>query len=214
MMRSKTLFSMTGQMAHALLLALVLWVGLAASSRAEDVSQVATATFAGGCFWCMEPPYDKLDGVIDTRSGFSGGHVVNPSYEQVVRGGTGHLEVVQITYDPNKVTYEQLLDVFWRNIDPFQANGQFCDIADTYRSAIFVHNDEQQRLAEASLAAIQSRFPDQTIDTRILDFDAFYVAEDYHQDYYQKNPTRYNFYRWRCGRDQRLEEIWGDKAGG
>lgn len=207
-------FSITTHRHQALLLALALWWGLAASSWAEEVPQWATATFAGGCFWCMEPPYDKLDGVIDTRSGFSGGHVVNPSYEAVVRGGTGHLEVVQITYDPNKVTYAQLLDVFWRNIDPFQANGQFCDIAETYRSAIFVHDEEQKRLAEASLAKLRSRFPDQVIDTRIMAFETFYAAEDYHQDYYQKNPTRYNFYRWRCGRDQRLEDIWGDEAGG
>ncbi len=214
MMSSRSKSSAPIRLCRPLLLALALWMGFVSSSIAEDEPTLATATFAGGCFWCMEPPYDKLDGVLDTRSGFSGGHVPNPSYEQVVRGGTGHLEVVQVTYDPNKVSYERLLEVFWRNIDPFQSNGQFCDLAETYRSAIFVHDDAQRRLAENSLAEIGARFPGQSIDTRIIEFDAFYAAEDYHQDYYQKNPGRYNFYRWRCGRDQRLEEIWGDEAGG
>lgn len=201
-----------------LLLALSLsgWAQSSSDSSTQQASDsaLATATFAGGCFWCMEPPYDKLTGVISTHSGFSGGEVENPSYQQVVAGGTGHLEVVQITYDPAVVTYEALLDVFWRNIDPFQANGQFCDLGETYRSAIFVKNTAEREAAEQSLAAIQSRFPDQSIDTRILEFDVFYEAEDYHQDYYQKNPRRYGFYRWRCGRDQRLEEIWGSEAGG
>ena len=198
-----------------LLLALVRAEIIMASSSSDAVSHsVARATFAGGCFWCMEPPYDQLAGVIATESGFSGGNVPNPSYEQVVRGGTGHLEVVQITYDPSLISYERLLEVFWRNIDPFQANGQFCDIAPTYRSAIFVHDEQQRLSAESSLAAISERFPDRPIDTRILEFEAFYEAEQYHQDYYQKNPNRYKYYRWRCGRDQRLEEIWGDEAGG
>ena len=201
--------------------ALVVALGIALSPIAEgtdrapkDAETLAQATFAGGCFWCMEPPYDKLDGVIDTRSGFSGGNVPHPSYEQVVRGGTGHLEVVQITYDPKRVSFEQLLRVFWRNIDPFQSNGQFCDLGDTYRSAIFVHDERQKTLAEQSLAQVERDFPNQRIDTRIIPFEAFYPAEDYHQDYYQKNAARYKFYRWRCGRDARLEEIWGDQAGG
>ncbi len=199
-----------------LALSLSVWAQSSSESSTQQAadSTLATATFAGGCFWCMEPPYDKLTGVVSTRSGFSGGEVENPSYQQVVAGGTGHLEVVQITYDPALVSYEALLDVFWRNIDPFQANGQFCDLAETYRSAIFVQNEAEREAAEQSLAEIQSRFPNQTIDTRILEFDAFYEAEDYHQDYYQKNPRRYGFYRWRCGRDQRLEEIWGSEAGG
>lgn len=199
-----------------LALSMSLWAKSSSEASTQGNSEltVATATFAGGCFWCMEPPYDKLTGVIATESGFSGGEVENPSYEQVVAGGTGHLEVVQITYDPALVTYETLLDVFWRNIDPFQANGQFCDLGETYRSAIFVQNAAEREAAERSLAEIQSRFPNQTIDTRILEFDVFYPAEDYHQDYYQKNPRRYGFYRWRCGRDQRLEEIWGGEAGG
>ncbi len=202
-----------------LLLALLLsvWAQSSFSQQPEvgsSETRLAKATFAGGCFWCMEPPYDKLTGVLSTRSGFSGGDVENPSYQQVVAGGTGHIEVVQITYDPELITYQQLLDVFWRNIDPFQANGQFCDIGETYRSAVFTHDATQRGEAQRTLAEVQSRFPNQNIDTRILDFDVFYEAEDYHQDYYQKNPRRYQFYRWRCGRDQRLEEIWGDEAGG
>lgn len=200
-----------------LALSFTTWAQSPSSQQAQEATAeqtLATATFAGGCFWCLEPPYDKLTGVVSTRSGFSGGEVENPSYEQVVSGGTGHLEVVQVTYDPELISYEKLLDVFWRNIDPFQANGQFCDIAETYRSAIFVHDAAQRDQALQSLAAVQSRFGDQTIDTRILDFDVFYEAEEYHQDYYQKNPRRYQFYRWRCGRDQRLEEIWGSEAGG
>ncbi|WP_338063057.1 peptide-methionine (S)-S-oxide reductase MsrA [Wenzhouxiangella limi] len=185
------------------------------SAMAEEPGELARATFAGGCFWCMEPPYDKLDGVIETISGFSGGDVANPSYDAVVRGGTGHLEVVQVVYDPAVVGYDQLLDVFWRNIDPFQADGQFCDRGPMYRSAIFVDDEKQREMAEASLEQVSALgLEDGPIDTRILDFDAFYPAEDYHQDYYLNNPTRYRFYRWRCGRDQRLEELWGNEAGG
>ena len=177
--------------------------------------ELARATFAGGCFWCMEPPYDRLEGVVETISGFSGGHVSNPSYEAVVGGGTGHLEVVQVVYDPAIVNYETLLHVFWRNIDPFQADGQFCDRGSMYRSAILVHDEEQRRLAEASLDNVREKgLSDQPIDTRILDFDVFYPAEDYHQGYYQKNPLRYRYYRWACARDQRLEELWGPEAGG
>ncbi|MFW5815339.1 MAG: peptide-methionine (S)-S-oxide reductase MsrA [Wenzhouxiangella sp.] len=184
-------------------------------ASAETPRDLARATFAGGCFWCMEPPYDKLDGVVETISGFSGGDVANPSYDAVVGGGTGHLEVVQVVYDPAEVSYEQLLDVFWRNIDPFQADGQFCDRGPMYRSAIFVADENERQLAEASRAQVaEMGLEDAPIDTRILDFDAFYPAEDYHQDYYLKNPTRYRFYRWRCGRDQRLEELWGSAAGG
>ncbi len=168
-------------------------------------------TFAGGCFWCMEPPYDELDGVIETISGFSGGHVSNPSYEQVVRGGTGHLEVVQVIFDPKIVSYEELLHVFWRNIDPFQADGQFCDRGSIYRSVIFAHDDDQRSAALASredIAALE--LEDRPIDTRIKDFEAFYPAEEYHQGYYRKNPVRYRYYRWRCGRDARLEELWSE----
>jgi peptide-methionine (S)-S-oxide reductase len=183
--------------------------GLAASS------DLARATFAGGCFWCMEPPYDKLDGVVETVSGFSGGDVPNPSYDQVVRGGTGHLEVVQVVYDPDVVSYERLLEVYWRNIDPFQSDGQFCDRGQTYRTAIFAHDEAQERAARASRENIAALgLEDRPIDTRIIDFEAFYPAEDYHQDYYQTHSVRYKYYRWRCGRDKRLEELWGEEAGG
>ncbi len=185
------------------------------SADARSSEDLARATFAGGCFWCMEPPYDKLDGVVETLSGFSGGHVVNPSYQQVVQGGTGHLEVVQVIYDPARISYEELLQVYWRNIDPFQSDGQFCDRGQTYRTAIFTHDDAQQRAARQSRQElIELALEDRPIDTRILPFEAFYPAEDYHQNYYQKNPVRYNYYRWRCGRDERLEALWGDQAGG
>ncbi len=188
---------------------------LASAVVADEAEELARATFAGGCFWCMEPPYDKLDGVVETISGFSGGHVSNPSYDEVVRGGTGHLEVVQVVYDPAVVSYEQLLYVFWRNIDPFQADGQFCDRGSIYRSAIFVHDEDQRQAALASLDEVTLLgLADEPIDTRILTFEAFYPAEEYHQGYYLKNPVRYRYYRWRCGRDQRLEALWGSEAGG
>jgi peptide-methionine (S)-S-oxide reductase len=172
----------------------------------------ALATFAGGCFWCMEPPYDKLDGVLATTSGYTGGDTVDPTYEQVSAGGTGHAEVVQITYDPAKVSYEQLLEVFWRNVDPLDAGGQFCDRGDQYRTGIFVHDEEQRRLAEASKQALEDsgRF-EQPVVTEIAAAGPFYPAEDYHQDYYEKNPLRYKFYRWNCGRDQRLAQVWGEQ---
>jgi len=193
---------------------LTLALGLPIAATAND-EQLARATFAGGCFWCMEPPYDKLDGVIETISGFSGGHVANPSYQDVVRGGTGHLEVVQVVYDPAKVSYDELLEVYWRNIDPFQADGQFCDRGDAYRTAIFAHDESQEGAARQSRQdVIGLDLEDRPIDTRIIPFEAFYPAEDYHQDYYQKNPVRYKYYRWRCGRDERLESLWGDQAGG
>jgi peptide-methionine (S)-S-oxide reductase len=173
----------------------------------------ALATFAGGCFWCMEPPYDKLDGVLATTSGYAGGDKVDPTYEEVSAGGTGHAEVVQISYDPSKVSYEQLLEVFWRNVDPLDAGGQFCDRGDQYRTAIFVHDEEQRRLAEASKQALvdSGRF-EQPIVTEIVGAGPFYPAEDYHQDYYEKNPLRYKFYRWNCGRDQRLADVWGEQS--
>ncbi|OOG25415.1 peptide-methionine (S)-S-oxide reductase [Thioalkalivibrio denitrificans] len=194
------------------LIAVLLCVPL---TLAGEDRELARATFAGGCFWCMEPPYDRLEGVVETISGFSGGHVSNPSYEAVVAGGTGHLEVVQVVFDPAVVSYETLLYVFWRNIDPFQADGQFCDRGSMYRSAIFVHDEEQRRLAEASLEGVREKgLSERPIDTRILAFEAFYPAEDYHQAYYQKNPLRYRYYRWACGRDERLEELWGPEAGG
>jgi peptide-methionine (S)-S-oxide reductase len=173
----------------------------------------AVATFAGGCFWCMEPPYDKLDGVIATVSGYTGGSKVDPTYQEVSTGGTGHTEAVRITYDPAKVSYERLLEVFWQNVDPLDAGGQFCDRGDQYRTGIFVHDEEQRRLAETSKQALtdSGRFQ-QPIVTEIVAAGPFYPAEDYHQDYYEKNPIRYKFYRWNCGRDQRLTQLWGDAA--
>lgn len=180
------------------------------AQTAEEES-VAVATFAGGCFWCMEPPFDKLEGVLSTTSGYMGGRVRNPSYKDVVTGTTGHYEVVQIEYDPAQVSYEELLEVFWRNIDPLDDQGQFCDKGKQYLSAIFSHNQEQEDLAQASKQELETsgRFAE-PIATEILDAETFYKAESYHQDYYQKNPRRYQFYRYACGRDQRLAELWED----
>jgi peptide-methionine (S)-S-oxide reductase len=190
---------------------------LGAQATGEAVSRsadTALATFAGGCFWCMEPPYDRIDGVLSTTSGYAGGPERNPTYREVAGGQTGHAEVVQVAYDPTRVSYEELLRVFWRNIDPFAVDRQFCDVGRQYRSAIFVHDEAQRAAAEASLSAMAARF-DEPIATRVepLD-DTFHAAEDYHQDYYQKNPLRYRLYRSRCGRDDRLREIWGAEAGG
>jgi peptide-methionine (S)-S-oxide reductase len=182
-------------------------VPVAAMALQQDTR--ARATFAGGCFWCMEPPFDKLEGVISTTSGYAGGRQKNPTYEQVSAGRTGHAEVVQVVYDPAKVTYEQLLEVFWKNVDPFDAGGQFCDRGDQYRTGIFYHSEDQQRLAEASKQKIQQQLG-RNVVTAITPVGTFYAAEDYHQDYYTRNPIRYNFYRWNCGRDNRLEEVWED----
>lgn len=170
-----------------------------------------TAIFAGGCFWCMEPPFDRLEGVLATTSGYTGGTLKNPSYQQVVRGDTGHYEVVKVTYDASKIGYQELLQVFWRNIDPLDNSGQFCDKGAPYRSAIFVQNEHEQSLAEQSRNSLQdSGVLGGPIVTEILPAVTFYPAEEYHQNYYQKNPLRYRFYRSRCGRDQRLQELWGD----
>jgi peptide-methionine (S)-S-oxide reductase len=192
---------------------LALPVAIGFSGQAISQEQTASAVFAGGCFWCVEQAYDKVEGVIATTSGFSGGHVENPSYDQVVAGGTGHIEAVEVEYDPEAVDYETLLHVFWRNIDPFAENRQFCDAGESYRSALFPMNDEQRALAEASRDTVAERF-DREIATEIKDFEAFYPAEDGHQDYYKKNPARYNFYKSACGRVDRLEEVWGEEAGG
>ncbi|MBT2785198.1 MULTISPECIES: peptide-methionine (S)-S-oxide reductase MsrA [unclassified Halomonas] len=189
---------------------------LYAQSSQDQASQEhanAEATFAGGCFWCMEPPYDNQPGVSATISGYIGGELENPSYEDITRGNTGHAEVVQIEYDPEQISYAQLLEIFWRNIDPFAVDRQFCDVGDQYRAAIFYHNDEQRELAEASKAEMEARF-DREIATQIVPATTFWPAEEYHQDYYQKNPVRYKFYRYSCGRDGRLEEVWGEEAGG
>ena len=181
-----------------------------AAAQGNEPSKPAIATFAGGCFWCVEADFDKVAGVISTTSGYTGGHAVNPSYEQVSRGGTGHAEAVEIAYDPTKVTYEQLLDVFWHNIDPLAKNAQFCDHGDQYRTAIFYHDEKQRAAAEASKAAVQARLEAQ-VQTEITPAGPFYKAEDYHHDYHSKNPIRYKFYRLSCGRDARLQELWGKK---
>jgi len=184
----------------------------ATAARAAD-DGLAEAIFAGGCFWCMEPPYDEMEGVQSTTSGYIGGHVEDPSYEQVTSGRTGHAEAVKIVYDPEVVDYRQLLHVFWRNIDPLTANRQFCDHGSQYRSAIFYVNEQQKTLAQASLEDVAARF-DEPVVTEINPAGTFYPAEDYHQNYYEKNPVRYKFYRYSCGRDARLEELWGAEAGG
>lgn len=179
-----------------------------AAGQGTGSTAPAKATFAGGCFWCMEPPYDELDGVLSTISGYTGGTKKNPTYEEVSSGRTGHAEVVQITYDPGKITYSKLLEVFWRNIDPLTPNRQFCDGGSQYRSAIFYHDEAQKRLAVESERAVAKRFKESVV-TEIVSASAFYPAEDYHQDYYKKNPVRYKIYRYGCGRDQRLKELWG-----
>lgn len=169
------------------------------------------ATFAGGCFWCMEPPFDKLEGVISTTSGYTGGHKADPTYEEVSAGGTGHAEAVQIVYDPQRIGYGDLLEVFWRNVDPTTPDRQFCDVGRQYRTAIFYHNARQKHLAEQSRAMIErTKTFAAPIVTEITAAGEFYPAEDYHQDFHEKKPLHYKFYRFTCGRDARLEELWGD----
>jgi len=201
-----------------------LLVGLIALARA-GVSPVcatdatptggrAMATFAGGCFWCMQPPFEHLDGVLKTTVGYTGGHTPNPSYHEVSAGGTGHAESIQIEYDPAKISYNKLLDVFWHNVDPLTPNAQFCDHGDQYRTAIFYHDETQRRLADESKQHLeQTQHFDRPIVTQIVPATDFYPAEEYHQMYHAKNPVRYKYYRWNCGRDQRLKEVWGDAAG-
>lgn len=179
-------------------------------ANADD--NLELATFAGGCFWCMEPPFDKLNGVLSVTSGYTDGHKTNPSYKEVSAGGTGHTEAIQIKYDPSKISYGELLPVFWKNIDPTSKNGQFCDRGNQYRSGIYYHNEAQRKDAEYSLASLKQNKPfEQAIVTELKPASTFYPAEDYHQDYYQKNSIRYKYYRYRCGRDQRLEQLWGKK---
>jgi len=194
-----------------------LWAALTATTATAETPGPgeAMAVFGGGCFWCMEPPYDKLDGVIRTTSGYTGGEKPNPTYKEVSSGRSGHVEVVAVIYDPARVSYEELLHVFWRNIDPVRANAQFCDAGPQYRSVIYVGNERERELAEASKAELEAsnrlKLP---IVTEIADAAPFYPAESYHQDYYLKNPARYAYYRWGCGRDERLKQIWGEEAGG
>ena len=170
------------------------------------------ATFAGGCFWCMQPPFDNLKGVISTTVGYTGGHKKDPTYEEVSEGDSGHTEAMEVVYDPSQVAYAQLLELFWKNIDPLALNKQFCDTGTQYRSAVFYHNEEQKKLAEATKKKWEEKFG-KRIWTEIAKAVVFYRAEDYHQSYYKKNPVRYKFYRYNCGRDRRLEEVWGPGAG-
>ncbi len=199
-------------------LAVIGLAGILATARSSGAAQKAaapraTATFAGGCFWCMTSPYDALPGVISVTSGYCGGQEKNPTYEQVSSGKTGHFESVQIVFDPTKITYKKLLDVFWHNIDPTQADGQFCDHGKQYRTAIFYHDENQRRLAAESREAIEaSKVLKAPIVTQIVIYRAFWRAEEYHQGYCKTHAESYQAYRAECGRDQRLKEIWGKDA--
>ncbi len=203
-------------------LALVLAAGAFAASQgqqppaAKDEGAAAgteTAIFAGGCFWCVESDFDGVPGVVSTVSGYTGGRTENPTYQQVTYGSTGHIEAVEIRYDPSKVSYEELVEVFWRSVDPTDAGGQFCDRGESYQTAIFAVSPEQRAAAEASKKRIEeSGRLKAPILTPIVDASAFYRAEDYHQDYYKKNPVRYKFYRYSCGRDARIGDLWGEEA--
>ena len=185
-------------------------LAMTAMHAAAQEAEPAKATFAGGCFWCVEEAFEKVPGVISAVSGYTDGNVDNPSYKQVTGGQTGHAEAVEVIFDPAQVTYAQLLDVFWRNVDPTVIDRQFCDVGNQYRTAIFVHDEEQMRLAAASKEALQTSKPfAEPIVTPIVAASTFYPAEDYHQDYYKTNPLRYKFYKWNCGRAQRLAELWG-----
>jgi len=188
--------------------------GAKPNKGAAPTGQLQKATFAGGCFWCMEHPYDELPGVVSVTSGYTGGNKKNPTYPEVSAGGTGHAEAVQVVYDPAKIGYDKLLTRFWHNIDPTVKDRQFCDTGNQYRSAIFYHNEEQRRLANQSKKALEQKKPfKEPIVTEIVAASEFYPAEEYHQHYYKKNPLRYSYYRTSCGRDKRLKELWGDAAG-
>jgi len=211
MIKGKTILLLT---AFAMTAILAVTGGVSAKEKSMDTMNTSyeKATFAGGCFWCMEPPFDKLDGVISTTSGYTGGPEENPTYKQVSAGKTGHAEAVQIIYDPAKVSYRKLLEVFWMQINPTTPDRQFVDVGSQYRSAIYYHDEEQRRLAEETKEemAASGRF-DGTIVTPTEPAGPFWPAEDYHQDYYTKNPLRYKFYRFGSGRDQYLEKVWGEK---
>jgi peptide-methionine (S)-S-oxide reductase len=191
---------------------IVVSVGLAGWPQAAVTDTVAPAKayFAGGCFWCMEEAFEKVEGVLTVVSGYMGGSVADPTYEQVSAGQTGHAESIQVTYDPAIVSYRQLLDAFWRNVDPVTANAQFCDHGPQYRAAVFYESEEEERLAEQSKTAVeQSKRFSQPVVTQIAKASTFYPAEEYHQDFYKKNPIRYKYYKFTCGRAQRLESLWG-----
>ncbi len=185
------------------------WLLLLLSCALPVRAETATAVFAGGCFWCMEAAYQGREGVVDVVSGFTGGELPNPTYSGDHRG---HLEAVQVTYDPAVVSYRELLDWYWVNIDPFDDAGQFCDKGPSYRSAIFTATPDQRAAAEQTKREVEERFPGRTVYTEIRDAGQFWPVEEYHQDYYLKNPVRYRYYRWNCGRDQRLEQVWGEDA--
>jgi peptide-methionine (S)-S-oxide reductase len=197
-----------------MLCAAATWEGAAfafAAAATGRARPLATATFAGGCFWCMEPPFEALAGVVSVTAGYSGGSSRDPSYEEVSSGRTGHAESIQIVFDPAKISYERLLDVYWHNIDPTSADGQFCDRGTQYRSAIFTRDEAQRRLALLSRHRVMATLK-RPVVTQIVPFQRFYPAEAYHQDYYKKNPAEYHAYRLGCGRDRRLKELWGDAA--
>lgn len=194
-------------------LVVVLMTALSAMAS-NAIAKTEKAVFAGGCFWCMESDFEKLKdkGVVDVVSGFTGGTLKDPTYNG---DHTGHYEAIEVTYDSEKISYQQLLDYYWLQIDPFDDKGQFCDKGHSYLSAIFVANEKQRQLAEQSRQKVVAQFPDKTVVTPVLDATVFYPIkgdESYHQDFYKKSPIRYRFYRWNCGRDARLKEIWGDKA--
>lgn len=211
MRMDKTMLWLMGAM--ALSFVIILYAASHTENSGNAEGKIEKATFAGGCFWCMESPYDKLKGVVETVVGYTGGKKENPTYEEVCSGGTGHAEAIEIRFDPAQITYSELLDVFWKNINPTQADGQFVDTGNQYRSAIFYHNDEQKRLAEASKEALgkSGRFAEKIV-TEIVPASPFYPAEEYHQDYYQKNPFHYERYREGSGRDQYLKKTWGEDA--
>ena len=195
-----------------LVLSLISTPLLAGTPKIDNLatSQKETAIFAGGCFWCMEPPFDKLDGVISTTSGYTSGHKQNPTYREVSAGKTGHTEAIQIVFDPKIVSYTELLAVFWKNIDPVAIDRQFCDAGAQYRSGIYYQNETQEKAAKRSLSQLEQNKPfKEKIATEVVAASTFYPAEDYHQDYYLKNPLRYKYYRFSCGRDNRLTELWG-----
>lgn len=200
--------------AHTTILLTLLLLVVAAACAADTgdaAADRAVATFAGGCFWCVEADFEKLDGVLEAVSGYTGGDLENPTYTQVSAGGTGHAEAVRVVFDPSVVRYEELVEFFWRHIDPTTPDRQFCDRGDQYRPEIFVHDAGQRRIAEASKARLEETKPfDAPIRVPVTDAGRFYEAEEYHQQYAEKNPLRYKYYRWSCGRDQRLEELWGE----
>jgi peptide-methionine (S)-S-oxide reductase len=205
---------MTRQAALSVLTVAVLLVGawnVQSTSHAEADATPGKAHFAGGCFWCMEEAFEKVEGVLSATSGYMGGKVANPSYEEVSAGRTGHAESVEVIYDPSKVSYQKLLDAFWHNVDPVTPNAQFCDHGSQYRSVIFFQTDEEKRASDTSKQAIeQSKRFTEPIVTQIVPASQFYPAEEYHQDFYKKNPIRYKFYKYNCGRAQRLEALWGN----